>query len=183
MTDQNVLKPAEAVAVAEAEAKKVINRRKYRNDVWTDEQVEARKKELSVEALPEGYVSMAAMDKLCRTQGIPVSKLVRATGGDRGMNPALDATFQIVFFNGKRYMPGSAETKGLELLKDDNFAKSPRKPREPKPAKEKKVKAPAGDGETGPVKGAKTGKTVVSVRPAPMNMNASHPAPAPKPTP
>jgi hypothetical protein len=174
MTDQNVLAP-ETKTEAPAEEKK-NTRRKFRNDAWTEEAVETKRKALTVETLPEGYVSMASMDKLCRQNSIPVSKLVRATGGDRGMNPPLDPVFQIVFCKGSRWMPGEAAVKGLELLKSDEFAKSPRKPREPKAPKEpkeKKVKSvkAEGDGETGPVKSAKPARQTVVVRPTPGGMN------------
>lgn len=112
-----------------SEDKEKKERRKYRDDSWTDEQVEARRGELTVEEVPEGYVKLAEIGTACRAEGIPVSKLVRATGGDRGMNPPLDPVFQIVYHGRTRYLPPEILTKGMDLLRDPEFAKTKRKPR------------------------------------------------------
>jgi hypothetical protein len=130
-------------------------RRKYRNETWTDEQVAARKAELSAEVAPEGWIKLSEVDKVCKVEKIPVSKLVRAIGGDRGMNPPLDPLFEVRFVGRTRYLHPDVMTKGLELLKSETFAKTARKPRE----KKEKV-------ETGAVKGAKAEKTTKAPAPA-----------------
>jgi hypothetical protein len=122
-------------------------RRKYRNDEWTDEQVQARKAELTVEEIPEGWVKLA--DVAARYQledGVTVSRLVAATGGDRCMNDPIHPDYRVVYVGRTRYMPPEALTSGLERMQGDpNYAKKKR-------AKKEKDE---GDGETGAVKSAK----------------------------
>lgn len=150
MTDQ-----AEKPEVAEE--KKASNRRKYRNDDWTDEQVQSRFAELTVEAVPQTddgrpWVKLAEVANAFRTAGIPISRLVRATGGDRGMNPPVNPLWQIVYVGRTRYMNPDVLTTGIKAMQEDPaLATTPRKPRE------KKEKA-EGDGETGPVKSSKRGR-------------------------
>jgi hypothetical protein len=140
--------------------KKASNRRKFRNDAWTEEQVAAKKVELTVAAIPEGWVRLADVGNAFIAAGIAVSRLVRATGGDRGMLPPVSPEFKIVYFGRTRYMPAEVLTIGIEKMKKDaTLAGTPRV---------KKVKA---EGETGPVKSAKPGtppeKPAVTVRVAP----------------
>ena len=112
-------------------------RRKYRDDTWTEEQVTAQRAKLTVEEVPAGWVKLAEISNLCRAEGIAVSKLVRSTGGDRGMNPPLDPVFQIKYVGHTRYLSGEVKTKGMKLLKDAEFAKTKRKPRAKKEGSEK----------------------------------------------
>jgi hypothetical protein len=156
MADQVVSVKPEDQALAEA--KKESTRRQFRNDKWTAEQVAARRAELTKDAAPEGWIKVSDMANLCREAGVPISKMVRAFGGDRGMDPVKDPVFQLIYVGRTRYLPPEAKTKGLELLKQEGFAATERKPRE-------KKEKPA-DG-TGPVKDAKSIKPKVSVRPAP----------------
>lgn len=137
--------------MAEETAEKA-KRRTYRDDDWTEEQVKAKRAELTVEEVPEGWVKVAEVSNACREAGIPVSKFVRAFGGDRGMNPPAAPVFAFVYVGRTRYVSGEALTKGLEMLKNPEFlkAKRTRKPKEegageaPKPkAKRKVVKRPA----------------------------------------
>lgn len=135
------------------EQKEKAKRRTYRDDNWTEEQVKARRIELTVEEAPEGYVKVSEVGDACRAAGIPTSKLVRAFGGDRGMNPPSDPVFAFVYVGRTRYLPGAVMTKGMKMLADPEFLKTVRK---------RKPKAEATEG-TGPVQ--KTRKTKV-VRPA-----------------
>jgi len=127
MTDQVVEKPVEE--------KKPSNRRKYRNDAWTDEMVAARLAELTVEKIPvtedeRPWVKMSEVDTAFKALGIPISRLVRATGGDRGMNPPASPLWQIVYVGHTRYLSPDTLTEGISQMKSDpNFATTPRKPR------------------------------------------------------
>lgn len=126
------------------EAPKESNRRKYRDDSWTDEMVAARKVELTVEEVPEGYVKLADVAARYRLEKIPVSRLVTATGGDRCMKDPLHPDYKVVFVGRTRWMPPEALTSGLDRMKtDENFGRKRRK----KKADE--------DKETGEVKDAK----------------------------
>jgi len=127
------------------EAPKESNRRKYRDDSWTDEMVTERKAELTVAEVPEGWVKLADVAARYRLEGIPVSRLVTATGGDRCMKDPLHSDYKVVFVGRTRYMPPEALTSGMDRMKtDENFGR-----------KRRKKKADAEDKETGAVKDAK----------------------------
>lgn len=153
MTDQVAEQPKEEKAEeVKAEAKKASNRRKYRNDTWTDEQVAARKAELTVAEVPTdehgAWVKMSEVHTAFNVAGIPVSRLVRATGGDRGMGEPVAPLWKIVYVGRDRYLSAGTLTQGIEeMQKNPNLASTPRKP-----------KAPKAEGETGAVKGAKKEK-------------------------
>ena len=141
--------------MAEAtEAKEKSTRRTYRNDEWTEEQVKARRAELTVEEAPPGWVKVSDVSNACREAGIPVSKFVRAFGGDRGMGAPADPVFAFVYVGRTRYVSSDVMGKGLKLLQDPEFLKTTRK-----------KKAKAEDTETGAVKSAKATRKAV-VRPA-----------------
>lgn len=145
----------EEVKVKEKKAKKSAEPKYGRiRDGLSEEQIAARLAELQVEELPPGAVKLAEISTQCKKEGIPVSKLVRATGGDRAIDPPVDPVFQVMYLGRTRYLSGDVLTKGMELLRDPEFLRTRRK----RKAKE------AGDGESGPVKGAKQPRKVV--RPA-----------------
>ena len=139
--------------VEEQNEKEKSTRRTYRNDDWTEEQVKARRAELTREEAPEGYVKVSEVDAACRAAGIPVSKLVRAFGGDRGMSAPAHPLFAFVYVGRTRYLPGNVLTEGLEMLANPEFLKTVRK---------RKPKAEVAEG-TGPVK--KPQKKTKVVRP------------------
>lgn len=135
---------ADEAKVAETAGKEKAKRRTYRNDDWTEEQVAAKKAELTVEAAPEGWIKLSEASDAMRANGIPVSKFVRAFGGDRGMNPPISPEFKFVYVGRTRYVPPEVLTTGIAKLKDPSFMKTTRTP------KAKKEKA-----ESGPVADAK----------------------------
>jgi hypothetical protein len=137
----------------EGEAKKESTRRTYRNDDWTEDQVKARRAELTVEEAPAGWVKVSEVSEACRAAKIPVSKFVRAFGGDRGMNPPAHKVFTFVYVGRTRYVAPEALTTGLEMLTNPEFLKTTRK---------KKAKA-EGEG-TGPVASAKKAKVKRTVK-------------------
>ncbi|KKL63440.1 hypothetical protein LCGC14_2175030, partial [marine sediment metagenome] len=130
--------------MADEQVKEKSTRRTYRDESWTEEQVKARRAELTREEVPEGYVKVSEVDAACRAAGIPVSKLVRAFGGDRGMSAPAHPLFAFVYVGRTRYLPGKVLTEGLEMLASPEFLKTVRK---------RKPKAKAAEG-TGPVKKA-----------------------------
>src|SRR3989337_4048298 len=131
---------SDEVKVTEKAEKKT--RRQYRNDGWTEEQVTARKAELTRTEVPEGWVKLAEVALKCRENQIPISKFVRAFGGDRGMAPVADPVFQFVYVGRTRYVPAEALTKGIQLLNDPNFLKTTRV-RKPQAEKADTETAPA----------------------------------------
>ena len=137
--------------MADEQVKEKSTRRTYRDESWTEEQVKARRVELTREEVPEGYVKVSEVDAACRAAGIPVSKLVRAFGGDRGMSAPAHPLFAFVYVGRTRYLPGKVLTEGLEMLASPEFLKTVRK---------RKPKAEAAEG-TGPFKKAQKKTKVV----------------------
>jgi hypothetical protein len=146
------------VNMADATPKAKSTRRTYRNDEWTEEQVKAKRAELTVAEIPAGWVKVADVGKVCHENSIPVSKFVRAFGGDRGMLPPANPIFRFVYVGRTRYVAAEALTQGISMLKDPNFLKTTRV-RKPKGEKAEKA-------ETGPVASAKPEGRRVAVRPA-----------------
>ena len=143
--------------MADATPKAKSTRRTYRNDEWTEEQVKAKRAQLTVAEVPAGWVKLADVSKACRENGIPVSKFVRAFGGDRGMLPPANPIFRFVYVGRTRYVAPEALTQGISMLKDPNFLKTTR------------VRKPKGEkAESGPVASAKSEQPGrrVAVRPA-----------------
>ncbi len=138
------------------EQKEKAKRRTYRNDDWTEAEVKARRAELTVEEAPEGWVKVSEVALACREAGVAISKLVRAFGGDRGMNPVAAPIFQFVYVGRTRYMAGEVLTEGLKMLANPEFLKTVRK---------KKAKTETAEG-TGPVQPAKKTRTAKVQRPA-----------------
>ena len=141
--------------MADKQEKEKSTRRTYRDDNWTEEDVKAKRASLTVEEAPDGWVKVSEVGDACREAGIPVSKLVRAFGGDRGMYPPAAPVFKFVYVGRTRYVSGECLTKGMELLANPTFLKTTRK---------KKAKAEGG-GDTGAVKSAKKAPKKVAVRP------------------
>lgn len=137
----------------ESKVKEESKRRTYRNDDWTEAEVKARRAELTVEEAPDGWVKISEVSNACREAGIPVSKFVRAFGGDRGMGAPADPVFTFVYVGRTRYVSGEVLTKGMKLLQDPEFLKTTRK-----------KKAKSGDGETGAVKSAKSAPAAPATR-------------------
>ncbi len=99
---------------------------------WTKEMWQAKMATLKRDAVPEGFVKLSDVADLCRKEGIPVSRLVRAVGGDRGMDEPAHPKFSVIYVGRARYLdPWVTSEEGLNLMRDPNLGK---------PAPEKKVR-------------------------------------------
>jgi hypothetical protein len=110
---------------------------------WTKESVAAKMADLKKTEVPEGWIKLAAVADRCRAEEIPVSRLVRAVGGDRGMEDPIKPMFQVIYVGRARYLsPETISPEGLAILAQRNLGEPvPEKPKkEPKPKKEKKAK-------------------------------------------
>lgn len=76
-------------------------------------------KEFADEAHPEGYISVAEMDKRFKTAGVPISRMVKAFGGDRlAHTPLTDYWTPFTIGGGtKRYLSLRA-AEDIETFKD-----------------------------------------------------------------
>ena len=69
-------------------------------------------------AAGRAYIKVAALDRLCKREGISISRLVKAFGGDRTINGALHPKFQPVYVGRARYLhPDCMEEWGLNFLR------------------------------------------------------------------
>lgn len=92
----------------------------------TATQIVARKQQLSVAVAPAGYVSVASLHKLCVQNFVPVSKMVKAMGGDRAMYPVAHPICTPCYTPQGRYVHGWLGTKqGLQALLTGNFSSAP----------------------------------------------------------
>lgn len=114
---------------------------------WTKEAVTAKMAELKRTEIPAGWVKLADVDKKCRLEGIPVARLVRAVGGDRGMDPAIKG-FEVVYVGRARYLsPFVLTEEGLNILRDKYLG-------QPKPEPKPRAKKEKAEGEAKPAKKA-----------------------------
>lgn len=114
---------------------------------WTKEKVAERMALLKRDTVPEGWVKVADVDKALRLKGIPVARMVRAIGGDRGMEDPIRPEFQVIYVGRARWLsPFILTPEGLNILGDKYLGKP--KP-EPKPrAKKEKADPKPANGKT-----------------------------------
>ena len=79
---------------------------------------------MTVEDVPDSedgrpYVKVAVLNKICRREGIPISRMVNAFGKDRSIDGPMHPKFQIVFVGRARYLhPDCAEEWGLNFMRN-----------------------------------------------------------------
>jgi len=98
----------------------------------TKEQLAAKRQELTVEEPPAGWITVAEASNWCRSEGIPVSRLVRAFGGDRCDKPPVNPDFKLVYSGRSRWISPTFK-KYRNLLEDQYLG-------QPKPERKKKAK-------------------------------------------
>jgi hypothetical protein len=65
------------------------------------------------------YVKVAVLNKICRREGIPVSRMVKAFGGDRSIDGPMHEKFTPVYVGRARYLhPDCAEEWGLNFMRN-----------------------------------------------------------------
>jgi hypothetical protein len=114
----------------------------------TEEAVRERKAQLAAESPKEGHIKLSEVAAFLKESGIPVARLVRATGGDRAMNPPISPMFEVTFVGNTRYLSEDVlGEEGLAILSDRYLGQPQpeKKAKEPKPAKEKKAKKAAAE--------------------------------------
>lgn len=64
------------------------------------------------------YVKVAVLNKICRREGIPVSRMVKAFGGDRCPDGPMHEKFQPIYVGRARYLhPDCAGEWGLNFMR------------------------------------------------------------------
>ena len=112
---------------------------------WTKEKVAERMAVLKKDAVPEGWLKLSDLDKKLRLAGIPVARMVRAIGGDRGMDEPVSDEWQVVYVGRARYLsPFCFSEAGLNVLRDRYLGK-------PAPEKKERVVKVKLDGDGNPI--------------------------------
>ncbi len=86
-----------------------------------EDATEVRKtNQLTEEEVASGeWIKVSELDKICRQNSIPISRMVRAMGGDRAMLEPLDERFAVKWQGGKRYVSKEAASpEALQFLVD-----------------------------------------------------------------
>lgn len=148
---------------------------------FTSEEIEARMEELELEELPADFISFQDALNACDALYIPRNRLLKAMGGNRGMDEPLSPEYQVRYYRGKRYLP-KAVLKVLPKLKDI-VGKPGRKPKaekevEPEPEPTPVKKAPGKKAE--PPQMTFDLKPGGGLKKAPKTVAKSEPEPAPK---
>ena len=122
---------------------------------WTKETVAAKMALLIRKEVPAGWVKLADVSKMCEASTVPVARLVRAVGGDRGMEMPANEKWQVVYVGRTRYLdPFCITPEAMVFLGDKLLGK---------PAKAKKVAEPKVPADVLAVDGAKAPAPVVQV--------------------
>jgi len=94
---------------------------------WTKETVAAKMAVLMRKEVPAGWVKLADVAKMCEASEVPVARLVRAVGGDRGMEDPANAKWQVVYVGRTRYLdPFCITPEAMTFLGDKNLGKEPK---------------------------------------------------------
>lgn len=78
---------------------------------------------MTVEEVPTSkdgreYIKVAVLGMVCRREGIPVSRLVKAFGKDRSIDGPMHAKFQVYYVGRARYVhPDCGEKWGLDFMR------------------------------------------------------------------
>lgn len=93
---------------------------------WAQNSRLALKAALSVSTVPTGYITIAALHKLCVAALVPVSRMVKATGSDGVINTPAHVVCTPVYYNGTRYIAPWLGTKaGLQAMQTGNYTAAP----------------------------------------------------------
>jgi hypothetical protein len=85
----------------------------------TKESLAQHRASMSASVVPDGYVKVASLHKILVREGIPVSHMVRAMGGDRGLLPAARPELVPIYVGNARWLnPWCASKEGLSYLRD-----------------------------------------------------------------
>lgn len=103
---------------------------------FTNESLAEHRQSMSADDVPESedgrpYVKVAVLHKICVREGIPVSRMVKAFGGDRSIDGALHEKFTPVYVGRARYLhPDCADEWGLNFMRGLTGGRSNSKPKD-----------------------------------------------------
>lgn len=85
---------------------------------YTTEALAAHRAAMSSTEVPEDWVKVAALHKICVREGIPVASMVKAMGGDRALGTPLNEMWVPLYVGNARWLdPFCATPEGLDQLR------------------------------------------------------------------
>jgi hypothetical protein len=91
---------------------------------FTDATLAEHRASMSADEVPvtsdgREYIKVASLDRMLKQKGIPVSRMVKAFGGDRTIDGPMHPKFQPVYVGRARYLhPDCGEQWGLDYLQN-----------------------------------------------------------------
>lgn len=83
--------------------------------------------------VPAKHIKLASLDRICKSKGIAISKMVAATGFDRCIEPPIHEWFQVTYVGRDRWVPEQAASpEGLKMIQNCNRKRGETKPTAPK---------------------------------------------------
>lgn len=90
-----------------------------REEGWDTKALMEHRRSMTATEVPEGWIKVAAMHRYCVANGVPVSRMVKAIGGDRCLNPdeCLNPRWVPLYSGNARWLDPSCMTpEGLKEL-------------------------------------------------------------------
>lgn len=88
------------------------------HEQFTNEQLMEHRGTMTATAVPEGWIKVSELHKICEREGIPVNRMVNAFGRDRGLGAPLHPKFRVLYVGRARYLdPWCASKEGLDFLR------------------------------------------------------------------
>lgn len=89
-----------------------------------------------VDKVPENWIRMSKVCQAAVEQGITISAVVNAAGGDAATKPVIDPVFRVAYVGRGKFMNPEVLTKGFAILKAKAVAKdAPKTSPKPESAK------------------------------------------------
>lgn len=76
------------------------------------------------EKAPEGWLRMSKVCEAAVAEGLTISSVVNAAGGDAVTKPLLDPVFEVVYVGRGKFMNPEVLTKGFALLREHQAQKA-----------------------------------------------------------
>lgn len=90
---------------------------------FTDASLAEHRASMSADEIPvtkdgREWIKVATLNRICRREGIPVSRMVKAFGKDRSIDGPMHPKFQVVYVGRARYLhPDCGEKWGLDYMR------------------------------------------------------------------
>lgn len=94
------------------------------HEKYSSEELMAHRGTMSGTVVPEGWIKVSDLHKICEANGIPVNRMVNAIGRDRGLSEPIDPRFRPLYVGRNRWLdPWCASKEGLAMIRGTNPTK------------------------------------------------------------